>query len=81
MLENIIELYKLQTWDWRITVALAILTPLLFTYLSTFWESTSALRQKDATLRRPPTLPYVLPWLGHLPAFGRDGNSLLRRAV
>jgi hypothetical protein len=81
MLENLVELYGPRNWDWRITVAVAILTPLLFTYLVTLWESTSPLRQKNAALKHPPTLPYVLPWLGHMPAFGMDGNSLLRAAA
>jgi hypothetical protein len=81
MLENIVELYWSRSWDWRIIVALAILTPLLFTYLVTLWESIPPRPRKDGTLRRPPTLPYVVPWLGHLPAFGWDGNSLLRNAV
>ena len=81
MLENIVELFSSPSWDWRIATALAILAPLLFTYLVTLWESTPPTAQKDGTLKRPPTLPYVIPYLGHLPAFGWDGNSLMRSAV
>jgi hypothetical protein len=81
MFEYLIELYKSQAWDWKITVAVAVLAPLLFTYLATLWESTTLIRQKNGRLKRPPTLPYVLPYLGHLPSFGVDGNSLLRAAV
>jgi len=81
MLEGIVEAFGSLSWDWRITTALAILAPLLFTYLTTLWESTPPHIQENRTLKRPPTLPYVIPWLGHLPAFGWDGNSLMRSAV
>ena len=38
-------------------------------------------RQGEKGLRRPPTLPSIIPFVGHLPEFVYDGGKLLRKAA
>ncbi|KAJ3536611.1 hypothetical protein NM208_g6648 [Fusarium decemcellulare] len=55
---------------------LTIAMPLLLTYLITLWNSTS-LPGNAGPLKRPRTVPYMLPNLGHGLAWGLRGTEFL----
>lgn len=68
--------------DLRVPVflTLALLGPFLSTWLVTSWKARRAIALAETTppgLKRPPTLPYAIPFIGHLIQFMWDGNSFL----
>ncbi|KAK2776757.1 hypothetical protein FQN52_003283 [Onygenales sp. PD_12] len=66
--------------DWRITLLWLITTPLFVTYLITTLNSTP-LPNKFRSSKRPRTLPYVVPFLGHLVSFGLRGRAMMLEAA
>lgn len=80
MTESVVNFFGTRDWDWKVISALTLCVPFLLTYFITLWNSTAAIRYKNATLKRPPTYPYVIPWLGHLISYGLDADSFLKAA-
>lgn len=73
-------------WDLRAAVflTLAVAFPFFLTLLITSWRARRAFAVAETTapgLKRPPTLPYAVPFLGHLFQFMRDGNSFMLNAA
>lgn len=65
-------------------LTLAVLGPFLSTWLVTSWKARRAIAVAETTpagLKRPPTLPYVVPFIGHLFQFMWDGHSFLSKAA
>ena len=65
-------------------VTLAVLAPFLSTWLVTSWKARRAIAVAETTpsgLKRPPTLPYAVPFIGHLIQFMWNGHSLLSNAA
>lgn len=61
-----------------VVVALVtIAMPLLLTYLTTLWNSTS-LPPSNSPLKRPRTVPYMLPYLGHSLTYAMRGRDFLQ---
>ena len=72
--------------DLRVPVFLtiAVLGPFLSTWLVTSWKARRAIALAESTpsgLKRPPTLPYAVPFIGHLIQFMWDGTSFLSNAA
>ena len=67
--------------DWKLMAVLSITSLLVVTYVITWWQSTIAMRSYEKHGRRPPILPYWLPYLGHLVPFLRDGPRLAAELV
>lgn len=66
------------------TVLLLAAAPFLLTWLFTTAASWLALKAAEKTeegLKRPPTLPSIIPILGHTVWFLRDAHSLLTKAA
>ena len=68
-----------------ITLAVVVvLSPFLFTLLFTLWKARRVIAVAESTppgLKRPPTLPYAVPYIGHLFRFMLDGHSLMSNAA
>ena len=65
--------------DYRAAL-LVIVMPLVLTYLVSWWNSALPCRQANG-LKRPPTVPYVLPYIGHSIEFGTNGRGFLMSNV
>ena len=66
------------------SLALAVASPFLFTWLITSWQSwraVSVAARASPGQKRPPTLPSAVPIIGHVLGFMRDGHSFLSNAV
>jgi hypothetical protein len=63
-----------------ITVAVTLITVTTLTYLVTTIQGAFAARNKSRK-SSPPTLPYAIPLLGHLPEFLKDTRKFLDRAT
>ena len=75
-------LSRVGPYGWEITTALiAILLPFVLTYIITTWNAATAAKDKSAASTRPPTLPYMIPWLGHAVEFISDGGRVLAAGV
>lgn len=67
-----------------IFLTLAVLAPFLSTWLVTSWKARCAITLAETTppgLKRPPTLPYAIPFIGHLFQFLWDRSSFLSNAA
>ncbi len=69
-------------WGLRVPIlfALAVTGPLFLTLLITSWSARRAVAVAKRTapgLKRPPTLPYVIPFVGHVFQFMRDGHRFM----
>jgi hypothetical protein len=67
-------------YRWEIIATLiALFLPFVLTYIATTWQAATAAKRKIAG--SPPTLPYMIPWLGHAISFMADGGRLLTAGV
>jgi hypothetical protein len=67
---------------WEIITSLtALFLPFVVTYFVTAWRAATAFNGKTVTSGRPPTLPYIVPWLGHVFDFLSDGGRLVASGV
>lgn len=67
---------------WEIIVSLiALFLPFMVAYFVTAWYAAIAVKDKAVKSGRPPTLPYIIPWLGHMFDFLSDGGRLLASGV
>lgn len=67
-----------------ITFVVAVLFPFLLTWMFTSLQSlraVAAARQAAPGSKRPPTLPTIVPFIGHVLRFSRDGHKFLFGAV
>ncbi|KUI61982.1 Cholesterol 7-alpha-monooxygenase [Cytospora mali] len=67
-----------------ITFVVIILFPFLLTWIFTSLQSLRAVavaRQAASGNKRPPTLPTIVPFIGHVLRFSRDGHKFLYSAV
>lgn len=72
--------------DFRVPIflSLAVLAPFLLTWLVTSWKARRAIALAEITpagLKRPPTLPYAVPFIGHLIQFLWDRGSFMSNAA
>jgi hypothetical protein len=63
-----------------LTVAVTLISVTALTYLVTTIQGDLAARNKSHK-STPPTLPYAIPLLGHLPEFLKDTRNFLERAT
>jgi hypothetical protein len=67
---------------WEISTTLnALLLPFVVTYSITIWKAATAVQGQTMKSGRPPTLPYMIPWLGHVFDFLSDGSHVLAAGV
>jgi hypothetical protein len=64
--------FQAQTYDWRAIVASAIVISLVITYAVTSMTAILALRSSSHG-RRPPILPYWIPFFGSAVPYFTDG--------
>ncbi|KAL2060528.1 hypothetical protein VTL71DRAFT_9169 [Oculimacula yallundae] len=74
----------LRSWnmDLCLLLLLTIASPFLFTWLFTSLSAHRAWKLANRTppgLKRPPTLPYLIPILGHVIEFMRDGHKFMSK--
>ena len=67
--------------DWKLVVIIAIASVLVATYLITSLQSWIALRSHKRHPKRPPILPYWIPFVGHVFSCLRDGPRLAAKIV
>ncbi|CZT52281.1 uncharacterized protein RSE6_13579 [Rhynchosporium secalis] len=68
--------------DTSLLLLLTIASPFLLTWLFTTLSAHRALKLADRTppgLKRPPTLPYLVPILGHAFEFMKDGHNFMSK--
>lgn len=63
-------------WDWKLVLVLVVISIFPATYLVTSLRSMKALSSRKQYGKRPPILPYWIPFLGSLASFVRDGPRL-----
>jgi hypothetical protein len=63
-----------------VAVGVVVISTLLLTFLVTTAQGTWALRHKGKA-GYPPPMPYMIPFIGHLPQFLRDAKGFLARAT
>ncbi|MCJ1468018.1 hypothetical protein MMC07_006644 [Pseudocyphellaria aurata] len=68
-------------WDWKLVLALAVISTLAGTYLVTSWRSVVALTSHKQHGKRPPILPYWIPFVGSLIPYVRDTSRLAAKLV
>ncbi|PYH94734.1 cytochrome P450 [Aspergillus ellipticus CBS 707.79] len=80
---QLLEHVSFQDWSWERSVTAVIsLSLLLFLLASSLRKSEVVIDQTTGKeLKRPPTLPYSLPILGHSIWFLRDGHQLMLAAA
>ncbi|KAL8754254.1 MAG: hypothetical protein Q9184_005168 [Pyrenodesmia sp. 2 TL-2023] len=64
-------------------VLIALASISLLTWMITSWRANRAMALASRTalgLKRPPTMPYSEPFIGHILKFRKDGHSLMSRA-
>lgn len=67
-----------------VLLTLVVLAPFLSTLLVTSWRARRAIAVAEITppgLKRPPTLPYAIPFIGHLFQFMWDGHWFMSNAA
>jgi hypothetical protein len=65
-------------YRWELLTAVCVLLPLVTTYVVTLiasWWVMRRARDGEKEAKKPPTLPYVIPFLGHLVRYMRDGQK------
>ncbi|MCJ1468680.1 hypothetical protein MMC07_007309 [Pseudocyphellaria aurata] len=67
--------------DWKLVLALAVISTLAGTYLITSLRSVVALTSHKQHGKRPPVLPYWIPFVGSVIPFVRDGPRLAAKLV
>ncbi|MCJ1466439.1 hypothetical protein MMC07_005058 [Pseudocyphellaria aurata] len=67
--------------DWKLVLALAVISTLAGTYLVTSLRSVVALRNHKQHGKRPPILPYWIPFVGSLIPYLRDSPRLAAKLV
>lgn len=67
--------------DWIHIVAIAIAVIHSVTYLTTSMLSALAVRSSKQNGKRPPILPYWIPFIGNLIDYFRDGPQLAAKMV
>lgn len=79
---------NLQLWDWEIRAILSSLLvfigPFLMTWTITSWNAKRAIAVAQTVspgLKRPPTLPYYIPFLGHAFQFMGNGGRLMSKTT
>jgi hypothetical protein len=63
------------------TTLIALFLPFVVTYTITTWKAATAVQGRTVKSGRPPTLPYMIPWLGHVFDFLSDGSRVLAAGV
>lgn len=72
MLDNMVDRGLVAvSWDWRLTVAGAILSVFVVTRVITTLRSAVAFRA-TGTGKTPPIVPYSIPGVGNMPSFAFD---------
>jgi hypothetical protein len=59
----------------------ALFLPFVLTYFTTSWRAAAASQSNVVRRKHPPTLPYTIPWLGHVFEFLADGGALLAKGA
>jgi hypothetical protein len=67
--------------DWKLMIVLAVASTLLMTYLITSVQSAIAWRSHKEHGKRPPILPYWIPFVGNLISYLWDGPRLAAKIV
>lgn len=64
-----------------LTSLIAFSLPFVVTYFVTALKAATTVKDETVKSGRPPTLPYAIPWLGHMFDFLSDGDRLLASGV
>lgn len=68
------------SFPWPANAAVAVVAPLLLTYLITLWNSFPS-NHKGSGLRKPRSVPYLLPYIGHSLTYKARGRDFLLENV
>lgn len=75
-LDSKAKLMRVIDHDWKLMLITAIASILLLTYLATWSQSILAMRSSKPHGKRPPILPYWVPFVGSITSYLWDGPGL-----